>query len=760
MQFPRALVQTLGLCLVALVLQACPEPAQPPLTTSSCSALTCDGCCRVDGRCMSGTARTVCGRRGEACEVCPETYTCSDGGCLSPDDVTKPDAGRPDAGTPPDAGSPDAGGGGVDAGLPDGGGDAGLDGGVDAGLPDGGVDAGVPATGDGCADPIPLKVVDGGAYVVGDTSGHADRGAGPCGGAGGQDVVYELQGPQSGDMVVTVAPLTSGGLQPVVYMSQLCDTPKYCIAAGTAGATATLVGPASSNGKYYLWVDGAPGTAGPYSITVSTTRNLGETCGAPIDLPFGSGEANVSATDTSWSDDTYGSCNSWSSSGDQVYRVTLDRVQNLEVRVSALSFVGDTYLRSVCGGGELACNSSGLMRRQELAPGTYYLWRDSPRLTYEMYAHLTDPILGDSCVTARPLVFSEGEDGGTATDTSTTVGTFDNGGSTCGSAGAPDVVYTFTTTKSLDFRASASGHWLSLRSATCTGTQLACGSGSLGGNLPPGTYYLWVDSQSTTGAPFTLSASLSPPAPGDTCASPEPLVFSNGSLGGEAEARGNLSTRFDNSTGSCNSNGNDSVYSFTTSKTLNFRATAGSTGMYLRSGDCQSGPELVCGRWPGIEVTGLNAGTYHLWVDDVSTSSYALRAALTPPPCEEPIPLVFKDGADGGVPTATFKGDTSAAFPTTQASCGGNGGRDVVHAFTLTEPRRLEATVTPLTYGFRPMLYLRASCEGEEQACTMAPAENSDATLSTGVLPAGSYYLWVDGYSGTAGSYNLSATLN
>ncbi|HEX8434549.1 hypothetical protein [Archangium sp.] len=672
---------------------------------------------------------------------------------MSPDDVTKPDAGKPDAGTSPDAGLPDAGGGGVDAGLPPGGGDAGLD---------AGVDAGVPATGDGCADPIPLKVVDGGAYVVGDTSGHADRGAGPCGGAGGQDVVYELQGPQSGDMVVTVAPLTSGGLQPVVYMSQLCDTPKYCIAAGTAGATTTLVGPSSSNGKYYLWVDGAPGTSGPYSITVTSSASIGEACGAPIELPFGSGEANVSATDTSWTDHTSGSCNSWSSSGDHVYRVTLDRVQNLEVRVSALSFVGDTYLRGVCGGGELVCNSSGLMRRQELAPGTYYLWRDSPRLTYELYAHLTDPIPGDSCATARPLVFSEGEDGGTATDTSTTVGTFDNGGSTCGSAGMPDVVYTFTTTKSFDFRASASGHSLSLRSATCTGTQLACVYGGIGGgHLPPGTYYLWVDSQSTTGAPFTLTASLTPSVPGDTCASPEPLVFSNGSLGGEAEARGNLSTRFHNSTGSCNSSSssNDSVYSFTTSKTLNFRANAGSTAVYLRSGDCQSGPELSCGRWSGVEVTGLDAGTYHLWVDD-DASSYTLWAALTPPPCEEPIPLVFKDGADGGGPTATFKGDTSAAFPTTQASCGGNGGRDAVHAFRLTEPRRLEATVTPLTYGFRPMLYLRASCDGEEQACTLAPAENSDATLSTGVLPAGSYYLWVDGYSGTVGAYNLSATLN
>jgi hypothetical protein len=608
-------------------------------------------------------------------------------------------------------------------------------------------------------------MVDGGAYAVGDTSGRQEHGAGPCGGFGGSDVVYRLEMPKTGNVMVTVAPLTSGGLKPVVYMSELCDTPKYCVAAGTAGATTTLMSPAPASGKYYLWVDSAPGSAGPFSLTVSSIKDLGESCSSPLPLPFGAGEANVSMNvDARWVDHTSGSCSSSGSSGtDHVYRLSVDRVQNFEVHVTSDYNVGETYLRGVCGGGELVCGR-GTVRHQELAPGTYYLWRDSPSsYTYEMYAHLWDPIPGDTCATARPLVFSEGEAGGTATDTATTLGTFDNNsGSRCGASGQQDVVYTFTTSRTLDFQASAKGHSLSLRGATCTGTEFVCGSETLShGGLPPGTYYLWVDNRSTTtpGAPFTLSASLTPPALGDTCVSPEPLVFSNGSLGGDAEAHGTLDTRFNNSAGSCaNSGGNDHVFSFTTSRKLDFRATTAGHSLYLRSADCQSGPELACGNWPGIDVVGLDPGTYYLWVDQ-GGGAYTVRASLTRPVCEEPTPLVFSGGGSGGTAQASVEGDTSSAFSSTQGTCGGTGGRDVVHAFTTTEPLSLSATVTPKTSGFQPMLYLRASCGGDEQACTVAPTVGSGATLSTGSLPPGTYYLWVDGFSGSAGAYSLNATL-
>jgi hypothetical protein len=605
-------------------------------------------------------------------------------------------------------------------------------------------------------------MVDGGAYAVGDTSGREEHGAGPCGGFGGSDVVYRLEMPKTGNVMVTVAPLTSGGLKPVVYMSELCDTPKYCVAAGTAGATTTLMSPAPASGKYYLWVDSAPGSAGPYSVTVSSLKDQGESCSSPLPLSFGAGEANISMNvDARWVDHTSGTCSTWNAAGDHVYRFAVDRVQNFEVHVTSDYVVGETYLRGVCGGGELAC-SNGKVRRQELAPGTYYLWRDSPNSsTYEMYAHLWDPIPGDTCATARPLVFSEGEAGGTATDTATTVGTFDNNsGSRCGSPTELDVVYTFTTSKTLDFRASARGQVLSLRSATCSGTELTCGTETLTrGSLPPGTYYLWVDTRSSaTGAPFTLSASLTPPAPGDTCLSPEPLVFSNGSLGGDAEAHGNLDTSFNDSAGSCaGSSGVDRVFSFTTSRKLNFRASS-TGGLYLRSADCQSGPELACGNWSSIDAVGLDPGTYYLWVDQ-SGGAYTVRSSLTRPVCEEPIPLVFSRDGSAGPAQASVEGDTSSAFSSTQGTCGGTGGRDVVHAFTTTEPLSLSATVTPKTAGFQPMLYLRASCGGDEQACSVAPTVGAGATLSTGSLPPGTYYLWVDGFSGSAGAYSLNATL-
>jgi hypothetical protein len=73
------------------------------------------------------------------------------------------------------------------------------------------------------------------------------------------------------------------------------------------------------------------------------------------------------------------------------------------------------------------------------------------------------------------------------------------------------------------------------------------------------------------------------------------------------------------------SNGADQVFSFTTSRKLNFRASTAGHSLYLRSADCQSGAELACGYWPGIDVVGLEPGTYY-------------------PVCEEPIPLVFMGG--------------------------------------------------------------------------------------------------------------------
>jgi hypothetical protein len=639
-----------------------------------------------------------------------------------------------------------------------------MDGGADAGGLDGGVDAGIPVpTGDGCADPIPLIVVDGGAYAVGDTSSHEDRGAGSCGGFGGKDVVYELRAPRSGNIMVTVTPLSSGGLQPVVYMSALCDTPKYCVTAGTVGATATLLSPAPSGGKYYLWVDGAPGTAGPYALNVTSFTGMGESCGSPLELTFGSGEATVSAEETSWSDHTHGSCETWNSTADHVYRLKVDRVQNLDVYVTAEFFRGDTYLRAACGGGELVCTGGTRIRQQGLAPGTYYLWRDSPGGSYDLFAHLWEPIPGDTCATARALVFSEGENGGTATDTATTVGTFDNGGSRCSSPGELDVVYTFTTSRTFDFQARAPGQALTLRSETCTGAELGCAYDTITrGTLPPGKYYLWVDSRSSsTGAPFTLSATLTPPVLGDTCENPEPLVFSNGALGGDAEGRGDdLTTRFNNSAGSCaGSTSSDHVYTFTTSKVLDFRASTAGHGLYLRSADCQSGTELVCGHYPAIEVPQLAAGTYYLWVDG-GGGPFTVRASLTEPACQRPIPLVFTVGGNGGAATASADGDTSSAFSITQASCGGSGGRDVAYTFQISEPLRLDATVTPKTSGFRPVLYLRASCDADERACAVSPTAGSGATLSTEPLPPGTYYLWVDGFSGSAGAFSLSATLH
>ncbi|MBN1946810.1 MAG: trypsin-like peptidase domain-containing protein, partial [Bradymonadales bacterium] len=105
----------------------------------------------------------------------------------------------------------------------------------------------------------------------------------------------------------------------------------------------------------------------------------------------------------------------------------------------------------------------------------------------------------------------------------------------------------------------------------------------------------------------------------------------------------------------------------------------------------------------------------------------------------------------------TLTGDLTLGYQDDyQGSCGG-GGADRVYQFTLSEQRRLVAQAS----GFDTLLYLRSSCldTASELAC------NDDATPPGGygshiaaTLDPGSYYLFMDGYSSSVGSYTLALT--
>jgi hypothetical protein len=660
--------------------------------------------------------------------------------------------------------------------------------------------------GDTCAQPHEILLVNGVGTAIGDTTGQRDDAAGSCAGTGAPDVVYRFTTPSVGTLTIDIRS-TSPGFKPTVYLRSACDTPNAQVTAAcgstvTGGGATSLALHGLPAGTYFLWIDGRDGTAGAFTINMNLLTGTGETCASPLSLAFAGGEANVAGSTANLAADDTGTCGG--AGPDTVYRfdVTSPSLLDATLATTTINARPVLYLRTTCTGTEGACGaanageSSATIRTGVLPVGTYHLWVDNfgaGSFDYALNVRLRPPAAGEICTVAKPLAFSNGQAGGTASDNGDTTAHFHDGASTvaaCSSTG-PDVVYTFTTSATLSLRASVSTTsstyrpTLYLRPADCAaGTDQVCNAAALAGgtailtaqDLPAGTYYLWVDGAAGTSGPYTLSATLDPPLPGESCASVRPLVFTGGTAGGTASTSGDTSPHFDDGIATCGVGaGNDVVYSFTTSATLDFRATlSGVSATYrpvlsLRSGTC-TGATSACaiatsaGADTTLAIGRLPAGTYFLWVDGASgtAGAYMLNASLTPPQvgegCATPKPLVFSGGTAGG--TASDAGDTTTFFDDGPAgTCITGTAPDIVYSFTTSAVLNFNATVSALSPAFRPAISLRSACATSQLGCTAAAAAGGSANLSIGSLPAGTYYLWIDGVSGSAGAYTLSASL-
>lgn len=239
-------------------------------------------------------------------------------------------------------------------------------------------------------------------------------------------------------------------------------------------------------------------------------------------------EARVSGDLSTFTPDASGSCGG--SGADQVYSFTLTREQVFTASLDAGSYgLPVLYLRSSCTTGELACSDAydygdaagfGPMR---LPAGTYFLWVDAASGTegpYTLAATLRDVEPGETASAPLPLQFSNGEAGGLAQASGDTTGHLSETSGTCGGTGA-ELVYTFTTNTTLGFNLTLddqSSYGLPvvyLRSSPTAGEETCAGAYNYGdgvsttaSQLPPGTYYLFVDSAEGTEGPFSFTAHL------------------------------------------------------------------------------------------------------------------------------------------------------------------------------------------------------------------------------------------------------------
>lgn len=676
-----------------------------------------------------------------------------------------------------------------------------------------------PPLGDTCNNPKPLVFTNGTATDHVDTRVMLNDLYPACGVVTMvEDMVYAFSTTDVRTLRATVTPSEADSYaRPVLTLrTTQCDygLSPACQEAPDYGKPATLVAGSLPPGNYFLHLEGG----GTFDVNASLfAPPPGDACGQPKPLTFSSGGAGGTASaagDTSslqLANDSSGSCGGYGIA-DEVYTFTTTEPLDLTATVStpsgtfqpALSLTQPGSYDATCKGSELSCAAASAaggpatLVDNALPPGTYYLWVDGYEGTgpYTLDATLSRPAPGDSCLNPEPLAFSNGAAGGTATVTDTTEGLFHDSYGGCGGYSGGDRVYRFTTDRPLNLRASVSGAsgfqpvvYLRSGSDCANASQLACGRAATAGgtasitrsSLPAGTYYLWVDSDSARGG-YTLTAQLDTPPEGESCLVPKPLVFSNGTAGGTATVTGDTSGFLEDSYAWCGTNKSepDTVYSFTTKTTLTLDAavsvaSADSTFkpvVYLRqSPDCATqGRELNCGlgyftdQPAHLRDHSLPPGTYFLWVDGAygTSGAYDLKANLIPPvagdDCDSPRTLTFSQGASGGTATAT--GDTTGTFDDASDTCGGQGSSDVVFTFTTNKALTFNATATPSSSGFTPVLSLRyGACQAGSNACGAATVAGDAASLSNVRLNAGTYYLWVDGASASAGAFSLSASL-
>ncbi|MDX2013250.1 MAG: hypothetical protein SFW67_23845 [Myxococcaceae bacterium] len=401
---------------------------------------------------------------------------------------------------------------------------------------------------------------------------------------------------------------------------------------------------------------------------------------------------------------------------------------------------------------------------------------------------------GETCASAEPLTLTSGA----ASVTATTTGyANDHSSPTCASAG-PDRFYRFTlaTTSNLVATLSPSSNsfgslaLLGPSSSCASATESTCVAGTtpggmttLNGNgLAPGSYVLVVKNLGTGDGAFNVAVSTTTVnLPGDTCISPVPLTFSAGTASASGTTTGAANDR--GNTSCTGLTGADVVYSFTATPGQVFSATVTPTSPMAAwrpvlslsgPGLCASAPEATCnaatsaGGTATLTSMPLTAGPYFLWVDSASgagTGTFTLSASLsagTPgESCSSPIPLTFSNGVSTVM--GSLSGSSSEHVTTLCSSTSTSfAGPDLVYSFTATGAQTFWAQL--FGTGFRGALSLRgpnASCSSaaELDCASATPIGTSPASLTSRVLPAGTYYLHVDSPASSNGPFTLNTTL-
>lgn len=694
---------------------------------------------------------------------------------------------------------------------------------------------------DSCAAPQVLSIADGGgsAFVTVDLSTALDDVTTSC--STGPDLVYALELPAPRDVTITARLVGPGTAAPAVSLRAApcgAGSELACDAVRDGGSAASLALSSVAAGSYFVILESPPGSTGRVELGVTAvpqpTMAANDTCAGAEPLQFfGTRAVTVGSTVLGSNDGLGPSCSPTAAATgpDLVYTYDVDGGSNVSITVRPLggsSLVPVVSVRPACASAmnELGCSTATAAQETRTVSlpnhpaGQYAVIVDSANGStgsFQLEVTKTPIVPNDTCAAVQPLTFA----GNVATATGDTTYAVNDNAPTDASpscsatarTSGQDVVFSYTLTQARDVTISVTPtglsptFWpvLSIRNACtnpATNAELSCVSPNASMqarttlvNQSAGTYVVWVDSAAQTNGPFQLevvTAAPTPPPTNDTCATPQPLVFTGNvaTVSSSTLQAANDNFAFDLSP-TCSStarqNGRDVVYAFTLAApqdvTIDVTPTAGSLlrpVLYVRRGSCNSqllGDELVCLERVGpahTVLTNLLPGTYWLFVDGAGGSSgnftlEVTKGAPTPSPsndeCAGLQPLAFSNDVATVVGT-TFGASNSNTSSDNAPACGADfiprrWGRDLVYSYTLTSAKDVEVRVTSGSgSAFAPVTYVRGPGQctlgfaGNELACGASNGPGS-ALVYLPNQAAGTYPLFVDSNSYETGVFTL-----
>ena len=344
-----------------------------------------------------------------------------------------------------------------------------------------------------------------------------------CNGTSRRDAVYTFTIDAPKDVLLRANSTAPSFNTTYLALATDCDDASSALQCRGSSGTSEVSVRDLPAGTYWILIENSHASAGTWVLDVNimdpAPRSPGDTCTTAIDITEGMGTATW--TDTAL--DVGASCGTTFSPRDVIFSFTLDETRDVELTTTSPSSHW-TALHTECGlpASERRCRNGFTSITQSfrsLEAGTYFVIVHSSSSSGNATARITTspptPIPpNDRCggaimiPTDRPYI-----------STDTLVDFEDDYNSTCGRTD-PDAFYVLTLTERTGVTATVEpadgrthSHHLSLH-GDCTGPQLACHTGrpaTLDTVLEAGTYYLVVETTSTTLSDFDIRVFTYPP---------------------------------------------------------------------------------------------------------------------------------------------------------------------------------------------------------------------------------------------------------